>query len=203
MAPIDLVKAISRAKPQPLDMEAPVPNPLRQVLIHTFTQEVFEQLAKRPKRTGSGRGKGGNTNYAESVLMRYFRKAGKVRFHPNGSQRPPDVLLDDCEFEWKSAQSLSANFAFNDSVPQGGRYYCFYARKAQRALVVPGDVLVLGMNEDVIVRTHADIARARKMGKDDGLCFFYPRANMFVRNFLRYAKANGYFDYDRGIIWTP
>jgi hypothetical protein len=59
------------------------------------------------------------------------------------------------------------------------------------------------MNEEVIVHMYDDIARARQTGKDDGLCFFYPRINMFVRNFLKYAQANGYFDYDRGVIWTP
>jgi hypothetical protein len=203
MASIDLIKAIGEATPKPLSAGAPVPDPLRRVLAHAFTPEALEHLARRPKRIRGGRGKGGNTNYAESVLTRYFRRAGKVKFHPNGSQRPPDAVIGDCEFEWKSAWLLSANFAFNDSVPQGGRYYCFYARNARRALVIPGDVLVLGMNEEVIVRIHEDIARAREAGKDDGLCFFYPRTNMFVRNFLKYAKANGYFDYDRGVIWTP
>lgn len=201
MAHIDLIKAISEARPKQLDDVVSIPDPIRRVLVHTFTQELFERLATPPKRCGQG--KGGNTNYAESVLKRHFRKVGKAKFHPNGLQRPPDVIIEDCEFEWKSAKSLSSSFAFNDSVPRGGRYYCFYVRAAHRALVIPGDVLVLGMNEEVIVHTYDDIARARQTGKDDGLCFFYPRINMFVRNFLKYAQANGYFDYDRGVIWTP
>jgi hypothetical protein len=201
MAHIDLIKAISEAQPKRLDAMAPIPDPLRRVLMRTFTQELFERLAKPPKRCGQG--KGGNTNYAESVLRRHFRKVGKVKFHPNGSQQPPDVRIGDLEFEWKSTKTLGSSFAFNDSIPKGGRYYCFYVRQARRALVIPGDVLILGMNEELVIRTHKEIMRAREIGKDSGLCFFYPRINMFVRNFLRHASANGYFDYDRGVIWTP
>jgi hypothetical protein len=203
MAAINLFEAIRAARPVQIGVDAPIPESIRKVLVHTFAPEMFDKLAAPPKRLSRGQGKGGNTNYAESVLKPFFRKIGKVKFHPNGSQQPPDVRIGDLEFEWKSTKTLGSSFAFNDSVPRGGRYYCFYVRQARRALVIPGDVLILGMNEEVVVRTHEEIMRARETGKDSGLCFFYPRINMFVRNFLRHAPANGYFDYDRGVIWMP
>jgi hypothetical protein len=203
MAAIDLFEALKKAKPVPISANSPVPELIQRVLVHTFVPELFNQLANPSKRSVRGQGKGGNTNYAESVLKPFFRKIGKVKFHPNGSQKPPDVKIDDTEFEWKSAKTLNSNFAFNDSVPKGGRYYCFYVRQAKRAIIIPGDVLVLGMNEEVVIRTYEAIIQARETGKDDGLCFFYPRINMYVRNFLRHTSVNGYFDFDRGVIWTP
>jgi len=182
--------------------DSPIPEQIRTILLRTFNPSLFKKLATEPANT-SKQGKGSNTNYAENVIMKSWRIAG-INFHPNGVNKSPDAILDGIEFEWKACKGPAHKFMFNDSIPQGGRYYCLYSRSNRKALIIAGDVLALSMNERLVKRIFRTIRQARKTGKDKkGLCFFYPRNNLIIQNFLLKVPANGYFDYDRGVIWTP
>jgi len=170
--------------------------------------DILDKLATPPKRLRKGQGKGGNTNYSESVLIPAFRslRVRGTKFHPNGSQRPPDVLLGGVhEVELKSVKGISNQFAFNDSIPCPWAHYCLYARSDRKVIAVRGDVLLLSLDSDLVKDVHGLILKARQRGmtrKHQGLAYFYPRQNLFVRNFLHAAPVNGYYDFDRNTIWT-
>lgn len=205
MAAIDIVEYLQRAE---VRVPGPdVPDVIRHI-VATMRPEILERLATPPKRLRKGQGKGGNTNYSESVLIPAFRalKVRGTKFHPNGSQQPPDILLGGIhEVELKSVKSIGKMFAFNDSIPHPLAHYCLYARADRRALAIRGDVLLLSLDSGLVENVHGLIAAARQRGmtrKNQGLAYFYPRQNLFVRNFLHAAPVNGYYDFDRNIIWT-
>jgi len=205
-AAIDLVKLLERAEVKEVSSRTPE---AMKLIASTMTPDLLERLAQPPKRLQKGQGKGGNTNYAESVLIPAFRalRLKGTEFHPNGSQRPPDVLLGgEHEVEWKSVGSLRGNLAFNDSIPSPWIHYCLYARRARRALAIGGDILLLSLDSRLVSDVHEHVRAARRRGmtkKEEGLAYFYPRQNLFIRNFLHAAPANGYYDFDRNTIWVP
>jgi len=178
-------------------------------IVSTMSAPVLEKLASKPKRVSSASGKGGSTNYAESVLVPEFLKLGvrNTVAHPNGSQQPPDILLGGKhEIELKSVRRLSVKFAFNDSLPKPWVHYCLYAREEKRALALRGDILLLSLDSDLVTKVCEKVSKVRSLGmtkKGEGLAYFYTRQGLFIRNFLYAAPANGYYDFDSNILWVP
>jgi len=206
MAAINIVKRLQSAKIQIVTSKEP---DIIRHIVSTMRPDVLKRLSTPPKCLKKGQGKGGNTNYSESIIISAF-KALKVRgtkFHPNGSQRPPDILLGGkYKVELKSVKNISSKFIFNDSIPCPATHYCLYARSNRRVLALPGDILLLALDRELVEDVHELVTTARKRGmtrKEDGLAYFYPRQNLFIRNFLHATPVNGYYDFDRNTIWVP
>ena len=141
MPAIDLASRLQVAKVMEPDGSTP---DIMRMLVATITPSLLKRLAHPPVELEGWRGKGGNTNYSESLLEKAYRRVfRKAKFHPHGSQQPPDVMFGDEEFEWKSVKDNNGNFMFNDSIPDSLRHYCFYTRESKRVLILRGDILLL------------------------------------------------------------
>ena len=155
----------------------------------------------------SDNGRGGNTNFGENMAIKSFIKIPNTIDHPNGLQKPPDILLaGKYKVELKSIKNINGKFAFNDSIPDPLTHYCFYVRKEKRMLALRGDILLIALNSDRIIKLASKIKEAREIGrttKENALEYYYPRQNLFIRSFLNAVEENGYFDFDNNTIWFP
>jgi hypothetical protein len=217
----DLFKLIAKASIKIIDYDSPVPE-IARLLTSTMTDSLLNELKYASKNVPKGMGKGGNTNCSEVLLKEAFKQLNipDIVFHPNGSQKFPDVILknvkdirgfptiyQDYYVEWKSVSSKSNSFMFNDTFPKGWAYYYLCSRAEKKVLAVKGDILCLGGDPKKSTDVWDLVSMARKTGKtfkkEGDLVNCFPRINVSVRNFLLYAPSNGWYDYDMNTIWAP
>jgi hypothetical protein len=199
--PLDLYNRLKNAKIKKISNST---SEVIRLIVSTISKDTLNDISGN-YTTNSGRG--GNTNFGENMAIKPFIKIPNTINHPNGLQKPPDILLaGKYKVELKSIRNINGKFAFNDSIPDPLTYYCFYARKEKRMLSLRGDILLIALNSDRIIKLNLKIQEARKIGrttKKDGLEYYYPRQNLFIRSFLNAVEVNGYFDFDNNTIWVP
>lgn len=200
---LNINNALKRATVKKISNQAPE---IAQYILQAITPELVKKLKISPK---TNKGKGGNTNYAENIIVDGFKKLNLLDtiIHPNGTQNPPDILLaGKYKVELKSVKKISDRFAFNDSLPDPFTYYCLFVRNNKRFLVISGDVLLTALNSTRVISMYKNILRVRKIGRtsvsNKSLEYYYPRQNLFIRNFLNAIFINGYFDFDNNTIWV-
>jgi hypothetical protein len=207
---INLMRQIQRAKVVPLDDSTPFAPPLIEVMSR-ITPSVLDRLSSVSYKK------------AEGVLEEAFTAIPGIEFYPNGERKPPDMAFnrggDRWRIEWKSVSDYNSHFQFNDSIPKGYIYYAFFSRKEKRYIMMRGDALLHCVRRGRVERIYKTVRRLREQEKKeygsrrkrtkDGippastLVKFTPRNNLCVQNFLPFAKADGFFGLDQGMIWRP
>ena len=170
-------------------------------IMNLINGELLETLSNEPPDDYKG-GKGGNTNYAEEVLKETIGTLDNVITDPNGSQKKPDVLINNEALEIKTVKKGS--FAFNDSVPTD-ILYMLLARHNKKYIILDGKCLTESMDTDQIEIVTNIIKQGREAGKskEDSIAYFYPRINLFIKNVIKYAPCSGFYEWDYGTIWIP
>ena len=197
---LDLIKSLKSAKVRKVKPDTPE---IIKLIVNSTDERVLNRLSAKSK---SLEGRGGNTNFGENVVMESFLKIKKSIAHPNGSQKPPDILLaGKYKVELKSIKDKNGKFAFNDSLPDPFIYYCFYVRKQKRMLALKGDILLVSLDSERASMLFTKMTDVRKLGstrKGKALEYYYPRQNLFIRNFLEAVDVNGFYDFDNNTIWV-
>ena len=162
---------------------------------------ILEKLSQEPPSNYKG-GRGGNTNYAEEILKETIGTLDNVIVDPNGTQKKPDVLINNEALELKTVKKGS--FAFNDSLPDK-ILYMLLARYNKRYIIVPGECLLDSMDGDQISQVVDTVKAARVVGKGNkkSIAYFYPRINLFIKNVIKYAPCSGFYEWEYGTIWIP
>ncbi len=199
---LNLVEKLQKAKIKKISKNVPE---IIRLIVNTISDSMFDNLSKN---IISENGRGGNTNIGENIAIKSFLKIPNTIAHPNGSQKPPDILLaGKYKVELKSIKNISGMFAFNDSLPRPLTHYCFYVRKEKRMLALRGDILLLALDSERVISIINKIKEVKKIGMtkkiDNVLEYYYPRQNLFIRSFLNAVDVNGYYDFDNNTIWIP